>query len=153
MAGSELLEREFAGGEVALLMYFESTYVGQLANGVRDRPLLPKELWRVSGRADVGIARANNAVGSFRKAFDSGLAQAGRPGVWRIAESLQAHQSIAEKDMAGIALGAAKVPRKAHRDRDARLATLSRKYGEIGDTGRFLRGLRGTTCSGMNDRD
>ena len=27
-AGSELLEREFAGVEVAHLMYFESTYVG-----------------------------------------------------------------------------------------------------------------------------
>ena len=141
VAGFELLEREFVGDEEALLRYFESTYVGQLVNGVRNRPLFPQELWRVSGRADVGITRTNNAVESFHKAFASGLVQADHPGVWRFVESLQAQQNITEKDMADIDLGVIKAPRKAQSDRDARLATLSRTYGEIGDMGRFLRGV------------
>ena len=99
VAGFELLEREFAGGEEALLRYFESTYAGQLVNGERNRPLSPQELWRASGRADVGTARANNAVESPRKAFASGLVQADHPGVWRFVESLKAQQNITKKDI------------------------------------------------------
>ena len=128
-------------GIFALLRYFGSTSDGQLANGIRNRPLFSQELWRASGRADVGIARANNAAESFQKAFASGLAQADRPGAWRFFESLHAQQNISEQDMMGIDLGVAKGPRKAQRDRDARLAALSRTYGEVGDMCRFLKGV------------
>ena len=101
----------------------------------------PQELWGVSGRAEVGIDRANNEVGSFRKPFASGLAQADHPGVWRFAESLQAQQNITENGMADIDLGVVKAPRMAQCEWDARLATLPRSYGEVGDMGRSLRGV------------
>ena len=92
----------------------------------------------VIGWAEVGADRSNRAVESFHKAFASGLVQADRPGVWRFVESLQSHQNITEKDMMDIDLGEVKVPRKAQCDRDTRLATLSRTYGEVGDMVRFL---------------
>ena len=110
-------------------------------SGARKGPFPPHEIWRVSGRADVGITRANKAVESPDKAFGSGLAQADRPGAWRFFESLHAQQNISEQDMMGIDLGVAKGPRKAQRDRDARLAALSRTYGEVGDMCRFLKGV------------
>ena len=103
--------------------------------------MFPQELWRVSGRADVGITRTNNAVESFHKAFASGLVQADHPGVWRFVESLQAQQNITEKDMMDIDLGVVKAPRMAQCEWDARLATLPRSYGEVGDMGRSLRGV------------
>ena len=80
MGGLELSRRAFSGCDVALMRYFGSTYLGRLANGVRNRPLRPQELRRSSGRADVGIARANSPVGSTRNAFASGLAQSDCPG-------------------------------------------------------------------------
>ena len=43
--------------------------------------------------------------------------------------------------MTDIDLGVVKAPRKAQSDRDARLSTLSRTYGEVGDMGRFPRGV------------
>ena len=93
------------------------------------------------GREEVGIDRSKNAAGYFRNAFASGLVQADLPGVWRFVESLQSQQNITEKDMMDIDLGEVKAPKKAQRDRDARLATLSRTYGEVGDMGRCLRGV------------
>ena len=43
--------------------------------------------------------------------------------------------------MRDIDLVEAKTPRKAQCDRAARLATMDRAYGEVGDMARFLRGV------------
>ena len=44
VTGFEISDLKFDGVEIALMRYFESTYVGKLANEVRNRPYPPKEI-------------------------------------------------------------------------------------------------------------
>ena len=137
----EELSPQFGGAEMELLQYFDRTYVGYTIGNVRRGPLFEVEIWRVGGREDVVITRANNAVEGPHHAFSSGLAEAGHLGVWRFVETLQSQQNITDKDIADVEMGAEKTPRRRQGERNNRILVLTGRYRRDGDKLTLARGV------------
>ena len=97
------------------------------------------EIWRVCGRDDVGISRTNDAVEGLRRAFSSGLAEAGHLGVWRFVDAIQSQQNVIDKDIADVEMGAEKTPHRRKEERNNRILSRTDRYCRDGDKLRSVR--------------
>ena len=138
----EDLKGTFTPDEAGAPDYFERTYIGRRVGNVRRAPLFPVAMWNVHSRRDDGSQRTNNAIEGFHSGFASSVVRAHHPPVFEFLKCLKAQHGVTKLDMAKAISGEVKLPSRAQRVRDSRIATVVSNYiNGQSDAQTMLRGI------------
>ena len=131
---------------------FASTYVGP-GDRARNRPSSASEIWQyLAGETSGSLGLTTQSSPSAKRSHREST----RPYALELGGSPSRH--VRSRTSQGKIRWPWASSREMRRVRisaieNARLDAPPRTYGEVGDTGRFLRWLRWATCSGPNDLD
>ena len=78
----------YGNGEVPIIDYFATKYVGELRNGIRRPPIFEHELWSVYDRVVNNLPRTTNAVEGWHNAFARSVGQS-HANIWTFIDMLK----------------------------------------------------------------
>ena len=125
-----------------LVLYFEDTYIGRPRRRGRANPLFPIPLWNMHERVLDGLARTNNAVEGWHRAFQGSL-QSSHPTLWRYIEAIRKEMAFQDGRYAQV-IGGNNPDRRRweYEARDRRINRLVEGYLQQTTTRQqFLRGI------------
>ena len=135
----ESLATTFLNDELALLSYFESTWIGQSVGGRRLPPTFPLHMWNVLDRASTGSSRTTNSLEAFHHGFNS-LISCQHATIWKLLPALEKQQNLTENIIQRTLRGDTFRPSTKEATRNARITNLLSNYTRA-TADSFLRGI------------
>ena len=117
----ESLASEFLDDELALLSYFENTWIGQLVSGGRRLPpIFPHSMWNLLGRHYTGSTRTTNTLESYHHSFNSFLS-GHHPPIWDLLKALHRQQAYTNNTHLQLDKAAVFTPSSEEKERNKRI--------------------------------
>ena len=118
-------------GEVPIIDYFATNYVGELRNGIRRPPTFEHELWSVCDKVVNNLPRTTNAVEGWHNAFARSVGQS-HANIWTCIDMLKkehvhVHLTITQH-LAGLP---PPKPRRKYAEINNRINTIVAKYRNL----------------------